>query len=108
MNDTPLQDFWALPAEREVIPHRHLMIPPWGSSESCPYSSRQVQALISPTCEIPHMMSLSRSPTTPALSQSPSPSPTPATPMSPLDALKRLQNPMEISAPALTPPLDEE
>ncbi|KAG7165513.1 Fe65-like [Homarus americanus] len=92
-------DFWVQPAEREVIPHRHLTSPGGGTPSptmsGCPFSSRQVQALVSPTCESPHSYSLHRSPTTPALMmQSP---PTPATPMSPMDALRRLQLPPDLS-----------
>ncbi|XP_047472851.1 uncharacterized protein LOC125027758 [Penaeus chinensis] len=92
-------DFWAQSAEREVIPHRHLTSPGGGSTSptvsGCPFSSRQVQALVSPTCESPHSFStLHRSPTTQALMKVP---PTPATPMSPMDALRRLQLPPDLS-----------
>ncbi|RXG59753.1 Protein Fe65-like protein [Armadillidium vulgare] len=102
------KELWSFPAERDVIPHRHLSSPSGGTYcnqrstegdqlERCPFDSRQVQALVSPTCDSPRFLSLSRSPTTPALAMSP-PSPmTPMTPMSPLDALKRLQTPVDIS-----------
>ncbi|KAB7507204.1 Protein Fe65-like protein, partial [Armadillidium nasatum] len=105
-------ELWSFPAERDVIPHRHLSSPSGGTycnqrstegdqQERCPFDSRQVQALVSPTCDTPRFLSLSRSPTTPALAMSP-PSPmTPMTPMSPLDALKRLQTPVDISPPQM-------
>ncbi|KAG0693865.1 hypothetical protein GWK47_027339 [Chionoecetes opilio] len=93
-------DLWWRPAEREVIPHRHLASP--GAFNGCPFSSRQVQALISPTCDTPHSIGLHRSPTTPTLAP-----PTPATPMSPLDALRRLQFPTDIS-PSLSPSQEED
>lgn len=80
------QDLWWRPAEREVIPHRHLASPSASPSAGCPFSSRQVQALVSPTCETPHSISLHRSPTTPTLA-----------PPTPLDALRRLQFPPELS-----------
>ena len=88
------QELWWRPAEREVIPHRHLASPSASPSSGCPFSSRQVQALVSPTCDTPHSLTLHRSPTTPTLAP-----PTPATPMSPLDALRRLQVPPDLSPP---------
>ncbi|KAK4316604.1 hypothetical protein Pmani_012246 [Petrolisthes manimaculis] len=94
------RDVWAdATAEREVIPHRHLASP-GGSTPSpgCPFSSRQVQALVSPTCDSPsYPYGLHRSPTSPALV----PPLTPATPMSPLDALRRLQLPPDLSPTSL-------
>lgn len=74
-----------------MIPHRHLASPSASPSAGCPFSSRQVQALVSPTCDTPHSLTLHRSPTTPTLAP-----PTPATPMSPLDALRRLQHEEDI------------